>query len=189
MIALLDGMPMVRIGDGKTTLFEKGWIVSALRESAERTGQHNWYLADHIAESVVLYLQRDFEANTVTIPSLQQAVHDVLGSLGFPEIAEAFHLPEPPVHLSLTELVEEAGPGYELAFFDLLKSRLDRIASSRTGRVEIRDLSPCLKLLGGRRGGRGSREGLRGEIVCFIREFGIRAGNRRSGETLEIRVR
>ena len=185
MIALLDGMPMVKLPDGRNTLFEKGWIISALRDAAERAGEHNWWLAEHIAESVVLYLRRDFEANSVAIPNLQQAVHEVLGSLGFPEIAEAFRLPEPPVHLSLTELAEEAGPGYELAFFDLLKSRLDRIAGSRTGRLEIHDLAPCLRLLGGRRR---YREGLRGEIVCFIREFGVKAGDRRAGETLEIRV-
>lgn len=189
MIALLDGMPMVKLPDGRNTLFDKGWIISALKASAERAGHRNWWLAEHIAESVTLYLKRDFESNSVGIPNLEGAVHEVLGSLGFPEIAEAFRLPEPPIHLSLTDLAQEAGEGYELAFFGLLESRLRRVAGSHAARLEIHDLSPCLKLLGGRRGGRYYREGLRGEIVGFIREFGARVGGDRSGEPLEIRVR
>jgi hypothetical protein len=189
MIALLDGMPMVQLPEGKSVLYDKTWIIAALRSAAERSGQRNWWLAEHIAESVTLYLRRDFESNSVGIPNLEAAVHEVLGTLGFPEIAEAFHLPEPPVHLSLTDLVREAGEGYELAFFDLLKGRLRRIAGSHAERLEIHDLTPCLRMLGGKRGRRNYREGLRGEIVGFIREFGIRAGGDRCGEPLEIRVR
>jgi pyrimidine operon attenuation protein/uracil phosphoribosyltransferase len=50
MIALLDGMPMVKLPDGRSVLYDKKWIIAALRTSADRVGQRNWWLAEHIAE-------------------------------------------------------------------------------------------------------------------------------------------
>jgi len=185
MIALLDGMPMVQLPDGRSVLYDKTWIIAALRAAAERVGQTNWWLAEHIAESVTLYLRRDFESNAVSIPNLKAAVHEVLGALGFPEIAESFHLPEPPVHLSLTELAREAGEGYELAFFGLLGDRLQRVAGSHAARLEIHGLSGCVRLMGKRRK---SVRTLREEIVGFIRQYGMASGKSRRGEPLEIQL-
>jgi hypothetical protein len=185
MIALLDGMPMVQLPDGRSVLYDKTWIIAALRSSAERCGQRNWWLAEHIAESVTLYLKRDFESNAVGIPNLRAAVNEVLGTLGFPEIAEAFHLPEPPVHLSLTDLAREAGEGYELAFFGLLGDRLQRVTGSHAARLEIHDLSGCVRLMGKRRK---SVQTLREEIVGFIRQYGVASGQSRQGEPLEIQL-
>ena len=185
MIALLDGLPMVQLPDGRSVLYDKKWIISSLRNAAERVGLRNWWLSEHIAESVTLYLRRDFESNSVGIPSLESAVHEVLGTLGFPEIAGEFHLPEPPIHLSLAEIAREAGDGYELAFFGLLGDRLQRVAGSHTARLEIHDLSGCVRLMGKRRR---SLQILREEIVGFIRQYGASSGQSRPGKPLEIQL-
>jgi hypothetical protein len=185
MIALSDGMPLVKLPDGGNTIFDKGWITSSIRNAAEQAGYNRWWLAEHIAESVSVYLKRDFIANSVEIPNLQSAVLGVLQSLGFNEVAEHFHLPDPPVRLSLTELAREAGEGYELAFFGLLGDRLQSAAGSHAARLEIQDLSGCLRLLGNRRN---RARVLREEIVGFIRQYGQAAGNSRSGEPLEIQL-
>ncbi len=187
MIALLDGMPLVQLPDGRCIIFEKAWIISSLRAAAEQAGHHRWWLAEHIAESVSVYLRRDFEANAVGVDNLEKAVLEVLESLGFGDVARLYRLPDPPERLSLAELVREAGEGYELAFFGLLESRLRRVASSHAALLEIHDLSPCLRLLAKRRR-RHLKNGLRGEIVEFIRQFGRIAGNARAGEPLEIRL-
>jgi len=120
----------------------------------------------------------------VEIPNLTEAVLHVLDSLGFHDVAMHFRLPDPPVSLSLTELAREAGDGYELAFFGLLGERLQRAASSRAARLEIHDLSGCVRLMGRRR----SVQGLREEIVGFIRQHGQAAGESRLGEPLEIQL-
>lgn len=186
MISLLDGMPLVRLRDGRNTAFDKRWITAAIRAAAEHAGYHRWHLAEEIAESVSSYLRRDFTANFVEIPNISEAILGVLASLGFRDVADFFHLPDPPVRLSLDELAREAGDGYELAFFGLLESRLRNIAESDAVRLEIRDLSPCLRLLSTKR--RKQRDGLRGEIIEFIRRFGCMAGSHRGAEPLEIRV-
>jgi hypothetical protein len=185
MIAFLDGLPLVTLPDGRNTLFDKRWITASILSAAQEAGHHRWWLAEHIAESVSVYLQRDFEANNVAIPSLSEAVLHVLESLGFHDVAEKFHLPDPPVSLSLTDLAREAGDGYELAFFGLLGERLQRAANSRSTRVDIHDLSGCVRLMGKRRR---SVQNLRAEIVGFIRQHGQAAGESRLGETLEIQL-
>jgi len=185
MIAFLDGLPLVTLPDGRNTLFDKRWITASILSAAEEAGHHHWWLAEHIAESVSVYLRRDFEANNVAIPSLSEAVLHVLESLGFHDVAEKFHLPDPPVSLSLTDLAREAGDGYELAFFGLLGERLQRAANSRSTRVEIHDLSGCVRLMGKRRR---SVQSLRAEIVGFIRQHGQAAGESRLGEPLEIQL-
>ena len=191
MIALLDGMPLVTLPDGRSTLFDKRWITASILYAAEAAGHHRWWLAEHIAESVSVYLHRDFEATTVEIPNLVEAVLHVLDSLGFHDVAAHFRLPDPPVCLSLTELAREAGDGYELAFFSLLGERLRRAASSKSARLEIHDLSGCVRLMGMRMG-KGRRrisvQSLRAEIVGFIRQHGQAAGESRLGEPLEIEL-
>jgi hypothetical protein len=54
-------------------------------------------------------------------------------------------------------------------------------------RLEIRDLSDCLRLLGRKRH-RLQREGLREEIVDFIRQHSYAGGSSRPGEPLEIQL-
>ena len=178
MIALRDGMPLIALPDGRSTSYDKRWIIASLRQAAEQAGHHRWWLAEHIAESVSVYLKRDCEENSVEVDSLQAAVLDVLQTLGFQDVAGYFKLPDPPVQLSLTELVREAGAGYELAFFGLLGDRLHRVTESHAMRLEIRDLSDCLRLLGRKRH-RLQREGLREEIVDFIRQHSYAGGSSR----------
>ena len=47
-----------------------------------------------------------------------------LQAIGYAEIALRLDAVVPPFELSLSDLAEEAGPGYELAFFRLLKERI-----------------------------------------------------------------
>ena len=188
MIALRDGTPLVILPDGRNTSFDKRWITTSLQKAAEHVGHHRWWLAEHIAESVSVYLKRDYDENAVPVNSLHAAVLEVLESLGFQDVAEHFRLPDPPLSFSLAELVREAGDGYELAFFGLLGNRLQSVAVSHTTRLEIRDLSTCLRLLG-RKSRRPKRGGLCEEIVTFIRQHGQAAGSSRQGEPLEIELR
>ncbi len=187
MISLRDGTPLITLPDGKNTSFDKHWITTSLRHAAKHVGYEHWWLAEHIAESVSVYLKRDCEENSVPVVNLQEAVLEVLESLGFHNVAEHFRLPNPPLHLSLADLVREAGDGYELAFFGLLSNRLQSVTISHVARLEIRDLSDCLRLLG-RKKRRLRGETLREEIVTFIRQQGQSLSTSRQGEPLEIQL-
>jgi hypothetical protein len=80
----------------------------------------------------------------------------------------------PPERISLAELAREAGHGYELAFFELLRTRLRAVIASPALQVELCDLHSCVKMLRSAKNWRNDCSGLLGEIVTFVRgEIGL----------------
>jgi hypothetical protein len=75
----------------------------------------------------------------------------------------------PPVRISLVEIARDAGEGYELLFFELLRARIRGVIFSDAQQVEICDLHRCVKLLRSAKNWRRDCSGLRGEIVSFVR--------------------
>jgi hypothetical protein len=169
MIALKDSLPLVRFQDGSIMNFERGWLSSALVRAAENAGYKKWWLADHVTESVTSYLEQDFDENVVTICRIEKAVQSVLQVIGYSDVARHFRTLPPPVRISLVEIARDAGDGYELLFFELLRARLRGIIFSDAQQVELRDLHRCVKLLRSAKNWRRDCSGLRGEIVSFVR--------------------
>ena len=169
MIALRDGLPLVRFHDGSVINFERRWLVSALLRAAEAAGYKKWWLAGHVTESVTCYLEQDFNAQVVTVPRIEKAVQSVLQVIGYSDVAQHFRTMPPPVRISLEEIARDAGQGYELLFFELLRERLRHLVVSETEQVELCDLHRCVKRLRSAKSWRRDCSGLQGEIVSFIR--------------------
>ncbi|MFI0348016.1 MAG: hypothetical protein ACH346_04495 [Chthoniobacterales bacterium] len=171
MISLRDGMPLITMPTGQASSFDKRWVTAAIQSAAQTAGYKHWRLADHITESVSLFLREEIQSCSFQVMELEKVLSDLLISLGYANIAKQFSLPDPPATLSLMELAEKAGTSYELLFFELLKKRLQHIAASSTTRLEIYDLEPCLYHLTHRRHvGRAKK--LRAEIISCIRHYG-----------------
>ena len=171
MISLRDGMPLITMPTGQASSFDKHWVTSAIQSAAQAAGYKRWYLANHITESVALFLREEIQSRSLQVKELEKVVSDLLSSLGYADIAAQFSLPDPPAILSLMDLVEKAGTSYELLFFELLKKRLQHIAASSTARLEIYDLEPCLYHLT-HRTHVGRAKKLRDEIISCIRHYG-----------------
>lgn len=170
MIALRDNLPLVRFGDGRVMNFERGWLSTALVRAAETAGYKKWWLADHVTESVTSYLQQDFDDHVVTICRLEKAVQSVLQVIGYSDVASHFRTMPPPVRISLADIARDAGHGYELVFFDLLRTRLRSAMAEPTQQVELCELHRCVKLLRSAKNWRRDCSGLMGEIVTFVRD-------------------
>lgn len=190
MIALRHGVPLVSMPSGRCVVFNKQWIISALQQAAAATGEERWLIAFPITDAIIIYLQRDFQENSIPLHQLEQVIYKMLHSLHHDAIAACFSLPDPPVSLSLVDLVHQAGSGYELAFFQLLQKKLQGIAQSNSLRLEIEGLEPCLRLLTHRlRLGR--HDVLREEIVNYIRLYGhsnLFRTTRNKTQSLEIEI-
>ena len=169
MIALRDNLPLVRFNDGRVMNFERGWLSSALVRAAQTAGYKKWWLADHVTESVTSYLQQDFDENVVTICRLEKAVQSVLQVIGYADIARFFQTMPPPVRISLVEIARDAGHGYELVFFELLRARLREAITPPTLEVEISDLHRSVKMLRSAKNWSSECSGLLAEIVVFVR--------------------
>ena len=68
------------------------------------------------------------------------------------------------------EIAREAGSGYELAFFDLLEKRINRLVETGTDTLHLVSLYACVKHLRGLKIWSRGCDSLREEIVCFVRE-------------------
>ncbi|KAB2644734.1 MAG: hypothetical protein DVB29_01060 [Verrucomicrobia bacterium] len=171
MIVLRHGIPLVITPKGHSASFNKEWIIVALEQASKRAGQEHWSMASELTDAITIYLQQECKGTVITLEKLEKVIENLLISLKYEAIAATFSLPDPPVSLSLLELVQEAGTAYELVFFPLLRKRLQEIAESSSLRLEINDLEPCLRQLQ-HRVRLGSHDILREEIVNFIRRYG-----------------
>lgn len=171
MIALKNSiLPVIRMArNGHLIPFERNWIIQSVSAAASRVGYQKWWLSEHVVEAVTLYFQYEKKEAAITEPQLATAVVSVLQVIGYGDIARRFKLLPPPARISLSELALRAGHGYELAFFDLLRSELRAVLYTGTSRIEFSDLRRCVKLLRSAKIWSRDCAGLRTEIVAFIR--------------------
>ena len=80
---------------------------------------------------------------------LNQTVRYVLKVIGYKEIVPHFQPTPPPISVSLYEIAEAAGAGYELAFFDLLEKRVIAILATGAAGIHFFGLQPAIKHLRG----------------------------------------
>ncbi len=170
MIALRDDLPLVRLGNGDTVAFGREWLLLSLTKAAHKAGYAQWWLAEHVAESVTQYLRSQRDLNVLPVERLTHAVQSVLQVIGYAEVGRHFTAGRPPVQVSLVELAREAGTGYELAFFKMLGRCIDGLLREDNRHFEMTGLEGCVKLLRARKIWSRDCDVLRAEIVCFARE-------------------
>ena len=189
MIVLPQDLPLITLSNGYSFSFQKSWIKNALQSTASEQGYGSWWLAGELAESVEIYLRREWNRNTITILEVEAIIKKLLLSLHFSDLAATFFLPPPPTTISLLELAKEAGESYELLFFQLLKRRLEKAAQSSAEQLEIYGLDASVRHLFHHK--RLGRKETKGQIINYIRSCGTSASwgaKRRPSRSLEIRI-
>jgi hypothetical protein len=179
MIALLDDLPLITLRDGNAMQLDLRWLRHSLDHAAAQAGYEKWWQAEMVTHSIADFLRNDYEAPSLPIECLEECVRTVLCSIGFPEISLAFRPLPPPARIYLQDLAREAGDGFELAFFELLRNKIRDLRISGTTHVDCLGLKECVKIL--RRKSSWSRDcsGLRTEIVLFIQaQFAHTEGER-----------
>jgi hypothetical protein len=170
MVAFKEEFPYLRCESGQLFEFDRDWLHAAINRAAYQAGYPDWWLTDHITESIVFYLHLRNDENVVAFKQLQETVQYVLKAIGYKEIIPYFAPAPPPTSLSLIDLAHEAGSGYELAFFDLLEKRLSVLIETGVDNLRLCSLYVCVKHLRCTKVWTRACDALREEIVCFIRE-------------------
>ena len=169
MIALRNSLPLLRQNKNGDSLIRHDWLCFCLCRAADKAGYSHWWLAEHVAASVMCYLETTYENNVITLAQLRDIVLSVLQVIGYAEVALCLDALHPPFELSLSALAKEAGPGYELAFFQLLKERIQPALSDRASNLDIYGLQSCVRHLQAVKTWSRSCSQLRNEIVDFLR--------------------
>jgi hypothetical protein len=168
VIAFKDFLPLLRYGDAARPI-RYSWIRKCLCQAAARNGFTDWWPADYIAESLLEYLAQSYDSNVIELWELAEFARAALTAIGHREIAAAFVALPPPFELSLLELAQEAGAGYELLFFRLLREKIrPAFAESRTSFL-LAGLGPCVRHLCSAAKWSRNCSLLRNEIVEFVR--------------------
>lgn len=169
MIALADEIPLLSTEEGDAIQIDLRWLNQSLLEAAAAAGYENWWQAESIARSILDFLRMDFEEPSLPVPRLETSVKEVLRNIGFPEIAETFRFLPPPARIFLNEIAREAGEGFELAFFQLLSSRIRDVRTAGAVQIDCEGLRDCVKFLRRAKNWRRDCAGLQYEIVHFVR--------------------
>jgi len=169
MIGFKDEIPLIQEDDGRVVEFDRKWLARSLLVAAELAGHPRWWPAPHVAESVERYMKYDCDGSVVELDALADAVRNVLKTIGYPEIADRFEPLPFPKKLSLSEIADEAGSGYELMFFSLLRQHLRAALDERPEHIEMYGLCRCVKKIDSAKIWRRRCNRLRNEIVTFIR--------------------
>ncbi len=170
MVAFKEEFPYLRADSGQLFEFNRDWLQAAIRQAADRAGYPSWWLTEHVTESIAFYLRLRNDEPVVAFSQLNQTVRYVLKVIGYKEIVPHFQPAPPPLSISLFEVAEAAGDGYELAFFDLLEKRVSAIVATGATSLHFFGLQPAIKLLCSVKTWTRACDVLREEVTCFIRE-------------------
>jgi len=169
MIAFRDDLPLILLGDRRAVAFEIEWLTRVLNVAASRAGYPKWWLAPHVAQSVHWWLKALTHRPTMPVARFTRAVRDALVAIGYEKIGACFVAVSPFARISLVEIAQQAGNGFELAFFTTLDRALREVFKAGGGYCELHSLEHCVKVLRQRRNWSSSCDELRAEIVTFAR--------------------
>jgi hypothetical protein len=170
MVAFKEEFPYLRSDSGQLFEFNRDWLHAAITRAADQAGYPSWWLTDHVTESIAFYLRLRTDESVVAFSQLSKTVRYVLKVIGYKEIVPHFKPTPPPISISLIDLAHEAGGGYELAFFDLLEKRLNSLIEIGTDNLHLCSLQAGVKHLRGVKVWTRACDGLREEIVAFVRD-------------------
>jgi hypothetical protein len=170
MVAFKEEFPYLRGRSGQLFEFDQGWLRAAITRAADDAGYPKWWLTDHVTESIAFYLRLRNDESVVPFDQLSQTVRYVLKVIGYKEIVPYFVPSPPPVSFSLLAVAQDAGAGYELAFFDRLEKRITSVVGAGADTLHLCDLVPCVKHLRGAKAWTRTCDTLREEVICFVRD-------------------
>ncbi len=175
MIGFRDALPVIVLRDRRVIAFDRGWLARVLALAAKRAGHADWPLAPHVAESVHEWLRTLTDRPAMPADTFTRAVREALKAIGFGEIGACFEEASAFARISLVELAQQAGNGFELAFFAALDLRLREVLRAGGSYCELHSLGQCVKVLRQRRHWSRTCDELRAEIVAFARRHTVQA--------------
>ncbi len=186
MVCLQDQLPLLKFGNQEAVTYEARWLSDEITKAARKAGHPEWFFAGDITRAVIEYLRHRFPRNTITIEELYGKIERVLEFLGCDDIARTLEIAPPPVRISLSDIAVDAGSGYELEFFRLLRERLAESEGSGATQILCDGLRSAVKQICSACRWNGECERLAAEIGEFLTRELVR---RRVGGELGIILR
>lgn len=119
----------MKVGRCLVTDYDAVWLDVALRRAAVAAEQADFPYVVEIRTSVMQYLETHCSLRLLALEDLFERVRKMLVQIGCAPIARRLVPLAPPVTISLRRVAQEAGNGFELAFYEMLRSDLADLRS------------------------------------------------------------
>ncbi len=136
MIAMSDNRPVLQIGRHQVCCYQSDWLVAALERASVAAGIHPFPCLEEIGTGVFEYLESQCPLRLLPVDQLHERVRRMLEEIGCASMARHFEPCAPPVTVSLLDAARQAGPGFDLAFFESIRSEVTELR--RFGAASIR---------------------------------------------------
>jgi hypothetical protein len=136
MICFIQNRPALQIANHQVFDYDTAWLDTALERAARAADVENFPFVADIRSGVVRYLETRCPLQLMPIADLYDRMRRMLIKIGCQHIADQLRPLAPPVTVCLHKAAQEAGPGFELGFFESLRRELIRLRAA--GVEEIR---------------------------------------------------
>ena len=136
MISLIGNRPALQIGRYQVIDYDTAWLDDALRRAAVAAELEDFPFVADIRGGIVQYLETKCPLKLLPIDELFDRMRKMLVTIGCGKIADNLRPLAPPVTVSLIRAAMDAGNGFELAFFETLRTELSDLKAA--GAEEIR---------------------------------------------------
>ena len=171
MISLIGNRPALQIGRYQVIDYDTAWLDDALLRAARAAEQEDFPFVEDIRSGVVKYLETKCPLKLLQLEDLFERVRKMLVKIGCERIAEKLVPLAPPVTVSLVRAAMDAGNGFELAFFETLRTELADLKAAGAEEIYFTGLRESSMVLRGSSKWNKHCESLLSEIRAFIRSW------------------
>lgn len=149
MISLIGTRPAIQVGRYQVLHYDTSWLGDALRRAASAAQRDDFPFVEDIRLGIEKYLETKCPVRLLTLDDLYARMRHMLNRIGCESIAEHLEPLAPPVTLSLLRAARDAGNGFELAFFESLRTELAELRHAGAEEIRFTGLRESTLLLAG----------------------------------------
>ncbi|MEI7955808.1 MAG: hypothetical protein WCJ66_11615 [Verrucomicrobiota bacterium] len=168
MISFIGNRPALQIGRYQVLDYDTSWLDDALRRAAVAADHVDFPFVEEICDGIVQYLETKCPLRLLRLDDLYARLRLMLVKIGCTPIADKLEPLAPPVTVSLVRVAMEVGNGFELAFFETLRSELASLRFAGVEEIRFVGLRQCVLVLRGTQHWNKSCEVLLQEIQAII---------------------
>jgi hypothetical protein len=168
VISLIGNRPALQIGRHQVIDYDTAWLDDALQRAARAAEVDDFPFIADIRGGIVQYLETRCPLKLLHIEDLFERMRKMLVTIGCDRIAENLRPLAPPVTVSLIHAAREAGNGFELAFFETLRTELADLKAAGAEVIRFTGLRESSLILRGAKDWNKHCEALLSEIHAFL---------------------
>ena len=168
MIAFQGNRPVIQVGRHQVADYDDRWLFDALEQAAAAADLADMPCLEEIGRGISLYLASKCPLRMLPVSQLRERVCNLLEQVGCASIARELRPFAPPVSISLIKTARQAGIGFELAFFEQIRTEVAELKREGAASIHFTQLREAVLIIADRREWDRSCDDLLGELNQFL---------------------